>query len=221
MLGIIRVLTTEDKSVLNEHSLYMKDYLGIDSKTNCIPDQWNGIYSDKTEKIAEPKIVTLAKEMEEQGGYKALTISCAADPALDLVRNAVSSPVFGAGECGAHAASMVGNKIGIIGITEESPSHLIDLLGNKYHSYAYSNTLRKTTDLFLDGAKEKLGILVKEMIDDGADAILFACTGFSTIRLKMYLNQHFIRVPIIDLVEAQAIAYYLVQRSWNDEKENV
>lgn len=211
MLGIIRVLTTDDESVLKEHSSYMEDYLRIESETGCIPGQWNGIYDDKTEEIAEPKIVALAKEMEAQGKFKAITISCAADPALDLVREAVTLPVFGAGECGAHAASMVGNKVGVIGITEDSPEYLIDLLGGKYHSYAYSKTLRKTTDLFADDAKEKLGILVKKMIDNGADVILFACTGFSTIRLKNFLGSDFKDVPIIDLVEAQAIAYHLTR----------
>lgn len=210
MLGIIRVLTTEDDSILNEHSLYMKDCFGIESEADCIPDQWNGIYDDQSEAMAEPKIVTLAKEMEAQGKFKAITISCAADPALALVRGAVSLPVFGAGECGSHAASMVGDQVGVIGITEEAPSNLIDLLGRNYHSYAFSKTLRKTTDLFEKDAKEKLGLLVEEMVENGANVILFACTGFSTIRLKEFLGNVVNDVPIIDLVEAQAIAYQII-----------
>ncbi|MBM7599117.1 Asp/Glu/hydantoin racemase [Virgibacillus halotolerans] len=211
MLGIIRVLTTEDNDVLNEHSLLMKTHLNIASETRCIPGQWNGIYDEKTESIAESKIIKLAKEMESQRKYTALTISCAADPALNLVRKNIQLPVFGAGESGAYAASMVGNNVGIIGITEEAPLSITRILGEKYHSYAYEHSLRKTTDLFAEDAKEKLLTTIKGMVSGGADVILFACTGFSTISLKHYLNKY-INIPVIDLVEAQAIAFKLINK---------
>jgi len=92
MLGIIRVLTSEGK-VLSEHGELMRDFLSIDSETKCIMDQPKGIYNAQTEQEAIPKIVELAREMEKNGKYKALTISCAADPALQEVKQAVSIPV--------------------------------------------------------------------------------------------------------------------------------
>ncbi|MDS9472204.1 aspartate/glutamate racemase family protein [Sporosarcina pasteurii] len=209
MLGIIRVLTTDNHEVLQEHGNRMKSIFQVDSLTKCIQDQPHGIYNKETEEIAIPKIVALAKQMAEEDGVDAITISCAADPALEESRVAVSLPVLGAGVCGAHAASMVGQRVGIIGITEEPPIRMKEELSEKFHSFSYSPKIRKTTDLFSTDAKEELLNVVNNVIQSGADVILFACTGFSTIRLKDYLVQH-IDVPVIDLVEAQAIAYQLI-----------
>lgn len=210
MLGIIRVLTTKKKDVLAEHGKILQEQYGIESVSKCIPSQPNGIYDEASEAIAIPKIIKLAKQMEAEGIADVLTISCAADPALDETRAEVSIPVLGAGVCGAHAASMAGSKIGIIGITDTPPKRMKEELGNKFHSYSYSPILRKTTDLFWEDAKDELLALVQRVIESGADTILFACTGFSTIRLKDYLKKNNIPVPIIDLVEAQGIAYQLV-----------
>ncbi|MEN1969824.1 aspartate/glutamate racemase family protein [Lentibacillus sp. N15] len=209
MLGIIRVLTTKQETILQEHGKRMKEIFQIDSITKCIPDQPNGIYSDESEILANPKIVRLAQQMAQDEQIDAITISCAADPALDEANEAVDIPVLGAGVCGAHAACMVGNHVGIIGITEEPPARMKNELGERFHSYTFSPKLRKTTDLFSDKAKTELLQVVNNTIQSGADVILFACTGFSTIRLKDYFVQH-IDVPVIDLVEAQGIAYQLI-----------
>ncbi|KKI91494.1 hypothetical protein WQ54_14620 [Bacillus sp. SA1-12] len=211
MLGIIRVLTTEDENILQEHGRKMHEYAEISSVSHCIPDQPNGIYDYLSEKEAIPKIVKLAKWMEGELNVKALTISCAADPAIEECRAAVNIPVLGAGSCGAHTACMVGSRVGVIGITGEPPSQIIKELGERYHSYIFSEKLRKTTDLFEKGAKGELLNAAKELIHSGADVILFACTGFSTIRLKDYFIQH-VTVPVVDLVEAQAIAYQLIRK---------
>lgn len=211
MLGIIRVLTTDDDAILNEHGRRMNQYLGIHTVTKCIHDQPKGIYDDETEKTAIPKIVDLAEQMVKSYDLEAITISCAADPALVETRKAVSVPVFGAGISGAHAAALVGSKVGIIGITEEPPNQMVKQLGDFYHSHIYSPHIRKTTDLFSNDAKEELMRLCHEVIGNGADVLLFGCTGFSTIQLKHYLIKH-VDVPIIDLVEAQAVAYHLMKK---------
>lgn len=209
MLGIIRVLTTENEDVLYEHGKLIESYVDLPTTTLCIDDQPSGIYDEATEAIAVPKIVKLAKKMATEHKCSALTISCADDPALEETRNVVNIPVLGAGTCGAHAASMVGNRIGIIGIRDTPPPNMVRELGNKLHSYSFATSVRKTTDLFLDKAKEDLYKVVTDVIDSGADTILFACTGFSTIHFKNYLQER-TNIPVIDLVEAQAIGYQLI-----------
>lgn len=217
MLGIIRVLTTDQKDVLQEHGKRMKEYYQIESTTRCIPSQPNGIYNDESEKEAIPKIVELAQELARDKTIDAITISCAADPALNKVREVVRLPVFGAGVSGAHAASMIGNNVGVIGISGNLPIGMKEELGERFHSYSYSSKLRKTTDLFSEDAKEELLEVAKKVIKSGADVILFACTGFSTIKLKDFLQEQ-IQFPIIDLVEAQAISYQLVKGENRNEK---
>jgi|SRR5699024_791734 len=211
MLGIIRVLTTKESGILQEHGKKMEEFYGMKTVTHCIPDQSNGIYDNESEKKAIPKIVELARQMQEQYELDAITISCAADPGLDEVREIMDIPVLGAGVSGSHAAAMIGGKVGVIGITEEPPIRLQNELAERYFSHTYSPALRKTTDLFSEGSKEELLRVVNEAIQSGADIILFACTGFSTIRLKDYLLQH-VSVPVVDLVEAQAIAYQLISK---------
>lgn len=210
MLGIIRVLTTNDEAVLQEHGKRLQQLYNIESVTRCIPSQPEGIYDDESERIAVPKIIELAKYMEREMNVDAITISCAADPALDEARETVNVPVLGAGVCGAHAACMVGSKVGIVGISDEPPKRMREELGEKFHSYSFSENHRKTTDLFRDDAKPALLEVIKEMEKSGVDVVLFACTGFSTIRLKDYLHDR-IDIPIIDLVEAQGIAYQLIK----------
>lgn len=212
MLGIIRVLTTNNEQILNEHGNIMKRMFNIDSVSCCIPDQPHGVYDSESEKTSIPKIIKIAHEMSENYDIKAITISCASEPGLTHVKGTVDIPVIGAGTAGAHAASMIGDRIGIIGITENPPSSILRSLGNSFHSYVYSQSIRKTTDLFnLDSKKEILS-LSKALVDEGVDGILFACTGFSTINLKNYLAGH-LNIPVIDLVEAQALAYRLIQNN--------
>lgn len=210
VLGIIRVLTTSDENVLEEHGKQMNEYLNINSDTFCIPDQWNGIYDVESERKALPKIVKLVKEMEESNKYSALTISCAADPALNQCRDNVTLPIIGAGSAGAYAASMIGNQIGVIGITEEVPENIGNILKTKFHSYRHEPSVRKTVDLFSEYSQAKLLNIVKSQVEKGADTILFACTGFSTIKLKKYIF-NYLNVPVIDLVEAQAITFRLIE----------
>lgn len=211
MLGIIRVLTTDDDNVLLEHGKRMWETHQVETITKCIKDQPNGIYDNESEMIAIPKIIALANEFMQRDEIDAITISCAADPGLDELRRLTDFPILGAGACGARAACLVGQRIAVIGITDHIPLTIEKGLENQFHSYRYDPTLRKTTDLLSPDAKERLLVIAQEAIAEGADVVLFACTGFSTIRLKDYLVTH-IDIPVIDLVEAQATVYELIKR---------
>lgn len=112
MLGVIRVLTTEDNKLLQEHSVLLKENFGIQSETRCIPDQPVGIYNTATHSIAEAKIVKLARDWAESNQVDALTISCAADPALEPCREEIALPIIGAGEAGALEACSRVSRLG-------------------------------------------------------------------------------------------------------------
>jgi allantoin racemase len=208
MLGIIRVLTTEDEGILQEHSRVMKQEFNIDTISRCIPDQWNGIHNDETERLAVPKIEALVKSMVENDGVTAITISCAADPAVDSCRKLVDVPVYGAGAVGTHAALMVSQKVGVLGITPNVPSNIASKLGENLLAYTWPEGVKTTVDLLEEDAKKRAIGACQDLVNQGATSILFACTGFSTIGLKSELVKH-IKVPVIDLVQAQAIAYSL------------
>lgn len=209
MLGVIRVLTTDDEGVLNEHGRLMADFVQDPIISKCISDHPNGIYDEVTMQSSIPKIIELAKQMVDDYPLRAITISCAADPALAELRQAVAIPVLSAGLCGVFAAKIAGQKIGVMGITDEAPEQMVAELGDYFHSYAYADSFRKTTSLFSPDAKQELTELAYRLYEDGADTILFACTGFSTIQLKKHIQDR-LDIPIIDLVEAQAISYSFI-----------
>ena len=210
MLGIIRVLSTQDESVLLEHGRLMNRTAAVDSRTRCIPDQPFGVHDEASAARAVPKIVALAKSFEADERIDAISISCAADPALEQCREAVRLPVAGAGVCGAHAARMVSDSVAVLGISKTVPEGMKAALGPALHSVHHHPKLRKATDLFGPQARQALLACAQQAQSDGATAVLFACTGFSTIHLKPHFDAH-LAIPSIDLVQAQAIAYNLLR----------
>ncbi|WP_408007531.1 aspartate/glutamate racemase family protein [Pseudalkalibacillus sp. A8] len=204
-LGIIRVLTTTDPILLHEHGKQIEDKFQIKTISACIPDQPNGIHDDETEKTAIPKIIQLARHLVEKDKVSVIAISCAADPGLAEVRKAVSVPVIGAGSTGAFNALMFSKNVGIIGITKEAPISIKNIVGRHLVGYESIEGVTRTNDLFQSNSVQRACQSIQKLLDKGAKAILFACTGFSTIELAAEARKCF-KVPIIDLVEAQGIA---------------
>ena len=128
---------------------------------------------------------------------------------METGRSLVNVPVFGAGEAGAYAALMVSRKIGVLGITPDVPENMARILGDHLVTHTYPEGVSKTVDLLTPVGKENAIIVAKSLVEKGATCILFACTGFSTIGLKKELEH--LAVPVIDLVQAQAIAYTLTK----------
>lgn len=60
-----------------------------------------------------------------------LIISCAADPAVQDCRRVLKIPVIGAGSACAGIALGMSAKVGILGITNEGPRVMADILGDK------------------------------------------------------------------------------------------
>ena len=63
-VGVIRVLTTEDETVLNRHGKLLERYYPMFQVTSrCIPEQFEGVHDEETERQSIPKVVALAEEM--------------------------------------------------------------------------------------------------------------------------------------------------------------
>src|SRR4051794_12456505 len=127
MIGVIRVFTTENEEILEQHGKIISKCYEVPTVNKCIPDQPLGIYNDETEEMAVPKIVELGKRLEQEG-CKILTISCAADPAIEELRKEVAIPVIGAGSAAALTALAIGQPVGVLGITDTPPSVMKNLL---------------------------------------------------------------------------------------------
>jgi allantoin racemase len=215
MIGIIRVFTTDQEEVLQQHGKVIAQSFDVPTVSKCIPDQPLGIFNDETEAIAVPKIIELGKKMEKDG-CSVLVISCAADPAISELRKEVSIPVIGAGSAAALTALAIGEPVGVLGITETPPAVIEQLLGNFLVGYIKPEGVSNTTDLMTPAGRHNAIDAAKKLLDRGAKVLVFACTGFSTIGLADLLREE-INVPIIDAVEAEgmfaATLYQHVQAS--------
>lgn len=200
MIGVIRVFSSEDEQVVELHSKLINEKFGVDARTACIPDQPKGIYDDESEVLAVPKIVQEGIKLAETG-CKAILISCAADPAIKELRDKVQVPVIGAGSAAALTAKALGRPVGVIGITETIPPVVAENIGDLLTGYRRPVGVKNTTDLLTEEGQQKGIQAAKELIEKGAEVIVFACTGFSTIGLKSVLEKE-LPVPVIDAVEA-------------------
>jgi len=203
MIGLIRVLTTTNEEVLVQHGNMITSLYGVPVISRCIPDQPLGIFSDETEERAIPKIVALGQALEAEG-CKLLIISCAADPAIRQLRDNVAIPVIGAGSSAAHMALSIGKKVGVMGITDDVPIVMKQLLGDLLVASIRPEGVTNTTDLMTTAGRDKAIEAARSLMEQGTEVIVFACTGFSTIGLADVLRKE-LNVLVIDAVEAEGL----------------
>lgn len=68
-VGVIRVLTTEDETVLNCHGKLLERYYPMFQVTSrCIPEQFEGVHDEETERQSIPK-VWLWRRRCTRGGF--------------------------------------------------------------------------------------------------------------------------------------------------------
>lgn len=180
MLGIIRVITLQDPVDADLHGELIRRKYGLEVTSACIPDQPQGVYDERTEALAIPKIVKLAQELEEMG-CRAIGISCAADPALEECRSAVSVPVLGAGSCAAHLGLAGADRLGVLTILEETPPLIRSVLGPAYVGMERPEGVTTTLDLRTPQGREAALNSAARLAERGAEGIVLACTGFATI----------------------------------------
>lgn len=180
-LGIIRVLTTEDAALLEEHGRLLAQEYGLRSVSRCIPDQRQGIFDAESEARAVPKIIELGRAYQQEG-CRAIFLSCAADPGLDALRAAVSIPVISAGSACARLAANLKRPVAVMGIGSQAPAPFRRLLGENV-LYARPEGVTQTVHLLTPEGRASALECAKKLHAQGAKVIAFSCTGLSTIGL--------------------------------------
>ncbi len=199
-VGLIRVMTTSDRRLLNAHGKLLNEAFGFTVTSRCIPDQPSGVYDQASLESAAPKVVELAREMA--GDADALIISCASDPGLAATRAAVDIPVIGAGSAAAAAALTFGGRIGVLGLGSHVPGPIAESLGERMLLIDGAFGQVATPDAFLMPAGIFEALAAAHMlVDAGADVIVQASTGLSSIGMAGVLRRR-LGVPVIDAVTA-------------------
>jgi allantoin racemase len=209
-IGLIRVLTTNHSSLLHAHGRALQAAFPVTVLSRCIPDQPEGVHDAETLAQAAPKVVALALEMAPK--VDGIIISCAADPGLAEARAAVDVPVVGAGSAAAAAALSLGARVGVLGITPVAPGALSGILGDHLAAVETPGGIHTTTELLTPtGVYETLDA-GQRLADRGADVIVEACTGLSSMGVAPELTRQ-CGLPVVDGVMAAAAALTSASRS--------
>lgn len=204
--GLIRVITIPDAEVAGIHGrLIMEKFPNMTVETKCISGYPERLYSIELKNAAIPQIVEVAQSFKD---IDVLIVSCAEDPAVPEIKNAVDIPVIGAGSSVAAIARRFGSKVGVLGITDHVPQPYLEILGKDLIDLGRPEGVVTTLDLMKESgvkAVEKLAMMLK---DAGAGAIALACTGMSTAGVAKSLAKK-TGLPVIDPVTAEGLmAYY-------------
>jgi len=207
-VGLVRVLTLHDEEALNIHGKLIEEkFPGLHVISRCIEGFPKGLYNFEIEKEAIPHIIRLISEFEKEG-VKAIIVSCADDPGVEEARKIVKVPVIGAGTAAALVALVYGDRIGVLGITDEIPRPIKRILSDKIVGYEKPHNITNTLDI--EKNRDEIIKSAKKLMDLNIDALVLACTGYSTTRTSDILKR-VIDIPIIDPVIASGLlTYYLV-----------
>ncbi|MDI6871178.1 MAG: aspartate/glutamate racemase family protein [Bacillota bacterium] len=212
-VGVIRVLTTGDPEVLEAHGrLIERSFPDLRVLSRCLPDLPQGVFDQETLGIAEARMVGTAQTLLGEGA-EALIVSCMMDPGVELLRKHVSVPVIGAGSAGAALALAYGGKVGLLGIMDEAPGPVGRILGAALVAIAGPAGVRTTVGLLSETGRAAVFAAAARLLEQGAEVLLFGCTGLSTIGVAPELRARF-KVPVIDPVLASGLlAWYVVRRA--------
>lgn len=220
-IGLIRVLTLENMEAIDRHgSLIEGAFPGLRVKSQCIKDQPYGIYDKKSEEVAKPKIIKLAKELK--GEVEAIIISCVADPAVTELKKELHIPIIGAGESLAAISRTLGESVGVITITDNIPDPVRRGLDEHYLAWAKVEGVENTLNLKEGDIVTRTLNAARHLKKQGCNVIALACTGFSTIGLAPEIGKE-LGIPVVDAVlAAGSIAYNLMlsKEGWREDVED-
>ncbi len=203
-IGLIRVLTTSDEETLQSHGrILMRLFPEWEVLSACIPDQPEGIHDERTKAEALPKIEELALSMTD-ADIDGLIISCADDPAVDLLNRKLSIPVIGAGRSAALLSIGLGERVGVIGITDETPKIMKEVLNGFLVKESKPEGISTTLDLMTPEGRESVLKEAHLLKAEGVDVLALACTGMSTVSLVPQLRRE-TGLPVIDPVSAEGL----------------
>ncbi|GAB4528424.1 MAG: aspartate/glutamate racemase family protein [Anaerolineae bacterium] len=209
-IGLIRVLSTDDDELLNSHGKLLEAFIadpGLRVVSRCIQGHPKGLWNSEEEQKALPKIVHLGREMVHEDRVAALLVSCVADPGVPELREALQVPVIGAGSASAAVALALGRRVGALSIVPGVLAPIANVLGHHLVGWEVPEGVTTTVDLMSGEGRGRFVRASERLKGQGAEVILLACTGFSTIRIAPFLEER-VGLPVLDPVIAAGLAAY-------------
>jgi Asp/Glu/hydantoin racemase len=207
-VGIVRVVSLSDPEILNYHGKLLEGIIpGITTESRCINDQPKGVYDENSKSEAALKVVNLIRVFSNY--VDVLIVSCTEDPGVKEAREVSKVPVIGAGRASASLSLFYGDDIGVLGLGEEPPQPIREVLRDRIKVYRGLNK-GTTVDLFTPDGRDKALRAALEVCRSKVDCLLLGCTGFTTINLYRELKYK-VAIPVIDpIIASGLIAHYEV-----------
>jgi Asp/Glu/hydantoin racemase len=95
-------------------------------------------------------------------------------------------------------------RIGALGITEGAPQPIKEILGDHLVAETKPQGVKNTLDLLTEEGKGNAFRAVESLRKKALDAIVLACTGYTTIGIAPALEQA-AGIPVIDAVTAAGL----------------
>jgi allantoin racemase len=157
------------------------------------------------EALAAPSTVMKVIDAEKEG-VDAVVIDCMGDPGVRAARECVSIPVLGPCETSMHIASTLGNGFSVITILQRDCSsvrNLARLYGVSERLISVRSVeipvleLERNQSNTLSALVEQSALAVQR---DGADTIVFGCTGMHAManQVREHLLARRIDIPVIE-----------------------
>ncbi len=158
------------------------------------------------------KVDVVAQMVElERDGADAVFVACSGDPGVAEARSLLSIPVVGPMEAAMSLACCYGWRFGIVTVADRTWASNMDQIVHTYgFSTRYAGQRRletPTTTVFTEGfanprlVEDDLRGRAREMVEDGADAILIGSAGLSTFASSFgFAKIDDPEVPIFDVI---------------------
>ena len=149
--------------------------------SGCLDKGPASVESAVDEVLAAPGVVDAAIRAEREGA-DAIVIDCMLDPGLEAAREAVSIPVVGAGEAGLAAAAQSGRFSIVTVLDRQAP--MFEALATRHGLGDRLASVRGIGVPVLELEADRAASIGKTtpacaaaMAEDGAEAVVFGCTG--------------------------------------------
>jgi allantoin racemase len=180
-------------------------YAGLKVSHSQIDTGPGSIESEFEIAMSVPGTVEKAIEAEREGA-DAIIIDCMGDPGLRATREVVSIPVLGPAETAMHVAAMLGHRFSVVTVLRrlraqfENEAAVYGLSGKLASVRHVDIPVLELEDDLVDTRARLVDQAVIAVEQDGAEAIIFGCTGLMgcAAAVREGLLARGIDIPVID-----------------------
>ena len=183
-----------------------------------VPTGPASIESAYEEYLSVAPTAALLRDAEAEG-FSAAILGCFGDPGLDAALREVTTamPVVGPGEAAFHVATMLGERFGIVTVTDGVVTplrHLVERSGLIARLAGLAVTGLPVLDMNEDRGRAYAAVLERgrDLVDAGADVLVLGCMSMAFLDVTASLEAE-LNVPVVNPARAALHVAELLART--------